>query len=204
MKLGAEKRTKFALAALLLAGAVFLAVRTFSGGGPAIAASPTPAAAPATAQVAQPRPGTRRGRAASGREGQFVTSSLDPRLNLELLKTSESIEYEGHGRNIFRADAEPAIPKPVASAITPAKGPAPPPANSGPPPPPPIPLKFFGFASKPGEPTKVFLSQGEEVFVAAEGQIVDRRYKIVKITPTSVEVEDLLSNSRQTIPLTQG
>ena len=67
-------------------------------------------------------------------------------------------------------------------------------------------LKFFGFANKPGEPKKVFLSQGEDVFIAGEGEIVDRRYRILRIitNPASVEVEDVLNNNRQTIPLTQG
>jgi hypothetical protein len=82
--------------------------------------------------------------------------------------------------------------------------PAPPPVPQGPPPPPPINLKFFGFANKPGEPKKIFLSQGEDVFIAGEGDIVDRRYKILRITPVSVEVEDVLNNNRQSIPLTQG
>jgi hypothetical protein len=65
-------------------------------------------------------------------------------------------------------------------------------------------LKFFGFASKPGEPKKVFLSTGEDVFIAAEGDIVNRRYKILHIGTSSIEVEDVLNNNRQSIPLTQG
>ena len=198
MKLGGQNRTKFALAALLLAGAIALAVHSFSGGGPAIAASRSAPAQPAQTRNA-PRRVSRAGNA------QPVENSLDPRLNLRLLASSESIEYAGNGRNIFLANAEPVIPKPVAPAITAGKG-APPPAAqpSGPPPPPPIPLKFFGFASNPGEPTKVFLSQGDEVFVAAEGQTIDRRYKVVKINPASVEIQDMLSNNKQTIPLTQS
>lgn len=201
MKLAIQDRTKFGLAALLLAGAIALAVHSFSGGGPAIAASRS---APAPTQPAQPRNAARR---VSGRgNAQPVNNSLDPRLNLRLLASSESIEYAGNGRNIFLADAEPVIPKPVAPAITPGKGSAAAAAAqpSGPPPPPPIPLKFFGFASKAGEPTRVFLSQGDEVFVAAEGQTVDRRYKVVKINPTSVEIQDMISNNSQTIPLTQS
>ena len=198
MKMGTQDRTKLGLAVLLLAGAIALAVHSFSGGGPAIAASRS---APAPAQ---PRNAARR---VSGRgTSQPVNSGMDPRLNLRLLASSESIEYAGNGRNIFLADAEPVIPKPVAPAITPGKGSAAAAAAqpSGPPPPPPIPLKFFGFASKAGEPTRVFLSQGDEVFVAAEGQTVDRRYKVVKINPTSVEIQDMLSNNSQTIPLTQS
>ena len=72
------------------------------------------------------------------------------------------------------------------------------------PPPPPITLKFFGFANRPGETKKVFLSQGEDVFIAAEGDIVDRRYRVLHISPTAVDVEDVLNNNRQSLPLTQG
>ena len=72
------------------------------------------------------------------------------------------------------------------------------------PPPPPITLKFFGFANRPGETKKVFLSQGEDVFIAAEGDIVDRRYRVLRISPTAVDVEDVLNNNRQSLPLTQG
>ena len=42
------------------------------------------------------------------------------------------------------------------------------------------------------------------MFIAGEGDIVDRRYRILHIGPGSVEVEDVLNNNRQTIPLTQG
>jgi hypothetical protein len=72
-------------------------------------------------------------------------------------------------------------------------------------PPPPIPLKFFGFANQAGEPKKVFLSKGEDVFIAGEGEIVDRRYKVVHISNGSVEIQDVVSSGPpQTVPLTQG
>jgi hypothetical protein len=53
------------------------------------------------------------------------------------------------------------------------------------PPPPPINLKFFGFANRPGETKKVFLSQGEDIFIAGEGDIVDRRYRVLHISANS-------------------
>ena len=71
-------------------------------------------------------------------------------------------------------------------------------------PPPPINLKFFGFASKPGEAKRIFLSQGEDVFIAGEGDIVNRRYRVLHISPAAVDIEDVLNNNRQSIPLTQG
>ena len=69
----------------------------------------------------------------------------------------------------------------------------------------PIPLKFFGFANRPGEPRKVFLIKGEDTFIAGEGDIVDRRYKVVRISPTSVDIQDVVgSGPPQNIPLTLG
>jgi hypothetical protein len=51
---------------------------------------------------------------------------------------------------------------------------------------------------------RIFLAQGEDVFIAREGDIVDRRYKVVRISGTAVEILDVLSNNRQSIPLNQG
>ena len=66
----------------------------------------------------------------------------------------------------------------------------------------PSPSSFLALPA--GQPKKIFLSQGEDVFIAAEGEIVDRRYRVLRISPNSVEMEDVLNNNRQSIPLTQG
>jgi hypothetical protein len=208
MKLGAENRTTAMVAVALMVIAAFMIVRMWSGGSqPAVAANPSPvvqpdttAATPTPARVRRPaRPG-HGNNPRNAPAGSVVT--LDPRLRLDLLKLSEETEYKGAGRNIFRAEAE--IPKPIEPPIKKAEVTPPPPQPTGPPPPPPINLKFVGFASGKGEPTKVFLSQGDDIFVAAEGEIVNRRYKVMRIFPNSVEIEDVLSNNRQTIPLTAG
>ena len=136
-----------------------------------------------------------------GKKVGTAPRSLDPTLRYDWLKASEDTKYEGTGRNIFQAQAE--IPTPIASVKTDEERAA----ESGPPPPPPPPpinLKFFGFASKPGESKKIFLSEGEDVFIAAEGEVVNRHYKVLRISPTSVEIEDVLNNNRQNIPLTAG
>jgi hypothetical protein len=125
-------------------------------------------------------------------------SSLDPTLRLALLRSVEGISYNGSGRNIFVEQQEIEIPKVVKRVdMTP-------PAPTGPPAPPAITLKFFGFANRTGEAKKVFLSEGEDVFIAAEGEIVNRRYKVVRISPNAVEIEDMLYNHSQSIPLTQS
>jgi hypothetical protein len=98
------------------------------------------------------------------------------------------------------------IPIPIASGRAVEAKPAvpdyhPPTAPSAPP----IPLKFYGFASSPGEAKKIFLKMGEDVFVAGEGEIVDRRYKVVHISNNAVEIQDMVSSGPpQNIPLTSG
>ncbi|HEY1657721.1 MAG TPA: hypothetical protein VGG14_05200 [Candidatus Sulfotelmatobacter sp.] len=143
-----------------------------------------------------------------GSKKQKVPQNLDPTLRLQELAVIEQIKYEGSGRNIFVSEAEPIIPTPVAPGQL---GPGgrneethiyTPPAQAAPGP---IPLKFFGFANQPGEPRRIFLSKGEDVFIAGEGEIIDRRYKVVRIAPTSVEIQDVVgSGPPQNLPLTQG
>jgi len=130
--------------------------------------------------------------------------SLDPTLRMDLLAQSEQTIYEGSGRNIFISAPDTVeIPSPKGTGVTDNKPPAyvTPTIQQAPP----IPLKFFGFASKPGEAKKIFLQQDDNIFVAGEGEIVNRRYKVVKILPNSVEMQDVVnSGPTQTIPLTQG
>ncbi|MFZ3339669.1 MAG: hypothetical protein WA609_19610 [Terriglobales bacterium] len=143
-------------------------------------------------------------RTKSGKIVTVVEPRLDPTLDLSLLKRSEDINYGGNGRNIFVAGSVATIEKPRGTGTTDHAQQAElfrhPPIQ----PPPPITLKFFGFENEPGEPKKVFLSQGEDVFIAGEGEIVDRRYRVLRIAPNAVEMEDVLNNNHQMIPLTQG
>src|SRR5579862_3772163 len=152
----------------------------FSSGGASPRAAAPATDAPATAARTK------------GKSKKLIATarSLDPELRYDWLKASEDTKYQGNGRNIFEAQ-DVVIPTPVAKAI---KAPPPPTLQeTGPPPPPPINLKFFGFANRPGEAKKVFLEQGEDIFVASEGDIVNRRYKVIHIAPTAVEVEDVLN-----------
>lgn len=151
-------------------------------------------AAPRPAQAPPPRP--------AAQAGSLITleKRLDPTLRFDLLKASEETEYAGKGRNIFHPfTPPPEIPEVETSPIVPENEET---VVDTPPIPPPIDLKFYGFASRPGEPKKIFLAQGENIFIGGEGDIVNRRYRIVKIGANSVEIEDVLNNNRQSIPLT--
>lgn len=203
MKLGFENKKQTTWAIVL--GVIALLVGAYELipliGGSSSSDSSAQAASPIVPRPATSKSGTK----ASAKAGKKSEGeNLDPTLRLDLLASSEKTQYEGAGRNIFvsqREDVE--IPKPV----------APPVVDNSPPeyvepkptPPPPIPLKFYGFASAPGEPKKIFLKNGDDVFVAGEGEIVDRRYKVIRISTSSVEIQDMVySGPPQMIALTQG
>jgi hypothetical protein len=195
VQIGSDNKKKVVWASVLGGLALLLvAYQLFSG-----PSAPVTAAQPATTTVAGK---AKKSISRNGKERPAAQERLDPTLDLRLLAQTEQTKYAGSGRNIFVAQVD--IPAPVAPAVIESTGPIGPPAPPPPPPPPPINLKFFGFANKPGEPKKVFLSQGEDVFIAVEGDIVDRRYKVVHIGPASVEIEDVLYNNKQNIPLTQA
>jgi hypothetical protein len=203
VNLGAENRNKVIAAVSLVVIAVVLMATRFSGFlglGSSSASIPPPAAlgARASEMPAAVAPRTA-GRNRTAPRRQTAAQSLDPTLRTDLLKVSEDTKYEGTGRNIFKVFVD--IPKPIVQVATQT------PAVQGPPPPappPPIDLKFYGYATPAGGTKRIFLAQGEDVFIAREGDIVDRRYKVVRISGTAVEILDVLSNNRQSIPLNQG
>jgi hypothetical protein len=197
VKLGTENKTKTIVAVVLGVFAIFMLVRMFSGGGETPAPSgntASPRTAPAEATAVPKKPAAER-----SKSHPLLAQTLDPTLRFDLLKSSEDVTYKGSGRDIFHSEAPPPeIPKIVKQPIDPG---TPPPA----PPPPPINLKLYGYTQhKNGSAKRIFLVSGEDIFLAKEGDIVNRRYRILKINNNSVEVEDVLTNNRQTLYLTQG
>ncbi|MFZ1010202.1 MAG: hypothetical protein WAN65_25420, partial [Candidatus Sulfotelmatobacter sp.] len=161
MKLGNDNRTKTIAAAAL--GVVALLVIIFQ----LMPSSSTVASTNTSTVTNMPEPSPSPGRKGAGTAKKVrPPQSLDPTLNLQQLAITEQIKYEGSGRNIFVSQAEE-IPKPITPGTADGKKDdakifQPPPVA----PPPPIPLKFFGFANHPGEPKKIFLSKGDDVFIA--------------------------------------
>jgi hypothetical protein len=96
------------------------------------------------------------------------------------------------------------IPTGPKVAVTPIQPPTP--ATAGPPPAPkapPIPLKFYGFTAARAGAKRAFFLENEDVYVANEGEIVKKRYKVVRINMNSVVMEDTEFKQQQTIPLTE-
>ncbi len=190
-----------ALGVLALLLVVFKLLPLFVGGDSSVAPPPSTASSSASEPLAQTpaqsRPATTR-TANRGRVGHLPTvNTLDPTIRLDLLNIADQQHYKGSGRNIFEAHA-PAPPRPK---TTTAYAPPPPPPAQPAYVPPPINLKFYGWASKSGQQKKVFLSQGDQIFIAGEGDVVANRYKVVQIGPSGVQIEDILNNNTQSIPM---
>ena len=67
---------------------------------------------------------------------------------------------------------------------------------------PPIPLRFYGYTTQARQGAKrAFFLDGEDILVASEGDVVKKRYRVVRIGVNSVLVEDLEFKQQQTLPL---
>jgi hypothetical protein len=182
-------------AILVLLAAVLYWQWTREDGVPLVAAAPT-AAASATPAAVVPRP-----------NGAARTI---PGVELGALKR-EQPEPSDTGRDPFRfgaaqegrrpggAPATGAVPVPQAALPGAPAGPVEPPG------PPPILLKFIGFA-KQGTAGRLFavLRDDRGVYYGAEGDVVEGRYRILRVTADAVDIAYVDGRGRTNIPLTGG
>jgi hypothetical protein len=194
---------------------------------PTAVAAGAPPAADGITRAVKKRVATGKG----GNLSEFVPKSpdtvdpakVDPTLRLDLLAKVQGINVEGGVRNLFQfcmdcaakeaaaaAAAAAAKEIPKVDPIHPNPQPAPPPPvtaqvapPSGPPPTPPINLKYYGYSTTYSNEKKAFFLDGDDVIVAAEGEIIKKQYKIVRINVNSVQMEDTASKSTQTLPMQQ-
>ncbi|HTZ90484.1 MAG TPA: hypothetical protein VMA71_09085 [Alloacidobacterium sp.] len=203
LKIGSEDKKKVIIAGVLgvvVIGLLVNVLMSYFGTGPA----PAPVR---TAPVQPTHPATTAATATAAGEHAAakipgLSASLDPTLHPEWMAQAESLEYAGSGRNIFSQFSAPPKIEEVKAPVRP-KGPIEQVAQ-GPPPPPPIDLKFFGYEARRDGTRRAFLLHGDDVFIASEGDVVDHRYKVLKIAPFSVQIEDLPYQNAQPLPLVQN
>jgi hypothetical protein len=129
----------------------------------------------------------------------MVDSVENPQLHTDKLDRARKTEYKSTGRNIFSAIPPP----PPLTAEEKKKRDTPPP----PPPPPepkvsPIPAKFYGYGTIPNGTIRVaFFNDGEEIYVVREGDLLMKRFRILKIGNANLEYEEVSSGLRGTAPL---
>lgn len=201
MRIGTQERGKLIALLVLAAICAPLIYRNFF-----LPEEPrVPASLPAESNAlgdADSVPGSRRTSSPSrdGTLSQQQLTALDPTLRVDLLERSKHVKYAGESRNIFQFYTPPPPPAtataPMIESPVPARPfpSAPQPLN--------IPLKFYGVASRPGTShKKAFLTDGEEIFIGEEGDMIAKWYKIIQIRMNSIEMEDSRDKRRQQLPL---
>ena len=77
--------------------------------------------------------------------------------------------------------------------------------SAGPPPPPPIPLRLIGLIEVGEGRAKVaVLSDGRDVYYGKDGEVIDGRYRIVRIGTETVEMSYVDGRGRLTLRLPGG
>jgi hypothetical protein len=125
----------------------------------------------------------------------------NPQIHWDRLTGPQETEYKTTGRDIFNWQL-PAPPPPPPIHI-PQPGDEDFKAPVAPPPPPPrLPLKFFGFGTdSKGSARRAFLTNGDEVFIVAEGETVLGHFRVLRITTANLEFEEIGSGRRAFKPL---
>ncbi|GAC1628491.1 MAG: hypothetical protein NVS9B13_26180 [Candidatus Acidiferrum sp.] len=125
----------------------------------------------------------------------------NPQLHRDRMLAAQRAEYRGSGRNPFSTVAPPPpVSKQTVAQAHVHMGPDIPP----PPPPPMLPgnVKFFGYGTVPnGTSRRAFLTDGEEVYIVAEGDLFLGRYRIVKVNNANLEFEEISSGRHNTVAL---
>jgi hypothetical protein len=146
----------------------------------------------------------------SSRKKEISFRDIDPSIHMETLE-----EFDPgtplNARNMFSAETvherilSPKSSKPgaagSAASLTPASQP---PATTRPASPPTviINLKFFGTKTDLSHKSRQgFFADGDEVYLASEGDLVANRYRILRIGDSSAEIEELSSKTRRQITL---
>jgi len=227
MKVGANnKRNVWILSALGLVGAYVLWTNVFSSSGnedaPKVSGSHT--AAPTVAmRSAVPAEAIQRRREGQNRSAEWSPGidkgavidpvKVDPTLRLDLLAKVQNVEIATDAqRNLFQFGAAPppedlAKPLPTVPKIhLPYDHPKPlapqQEVKNVEPVAPPIALKYYGFANPHASGHKrAFFLDNDDIIVASEGELIKRRYKLVKIGVNSVTMEDTQFKTEQTLPL---
>jgi hypothetical protein len=144
--------------------------------------------------------------ASSGRGGKTGQSDAVTDIHLDLLQRERG-DLQPPDRNPFRFErrASAAAAAPPRSQVARQAAPAPvvPTEPLPPPPPPPIPLRFIGFLQPRDAAGRVaVLSDGRgNVFNGKEGDVIEGRYRLLRVGNDSADLIYLDGRGRQTIRL---
>jgi hypothetical protein len=145
--------------------------------------------------------GPARAPARSGARGSEPAAVTAPDVHLQALRGGTALPAAPLARDLFRfkPTAPPPRPPRAATAPEPVTSPPPPPPPSGPPA---IPMRFIGLVEAPQQAQKIaVLSDGRGIYQGREGDIIEGRYRILRIGVESVDMAYVDGRGRQTIRL---
>lgn len=216
MNVGVDPKV-IVLALLVIAGAIYYFTSqsetpsSGSSSGVRSAEPARPAVNPALSKGAARRADARNDRVLKLVPVDGSRGDVDPTLRLELLERVRNVPPAEGLRNLFEAGA-PVVAAPViqnAPKIVPAPLPQQPvvPVATTPPPPPPfvISLKYYGFVKPNGRMTegnRGFFMDGDNILIGGEGDMLEKRYLIVTLSPTMARLEDTQAKQGADLPVT--
>ena len=132
-------------------------------------------------------------------DARFTPLNVDnPALRLDILKRFLALEYKGVHRSIFSATLPPPPAPPPSKQVNVA------PAIPSGPPPLTVDAKYFGYVSDyGGSHRRAFFAttNNEDVIIAGEGDTFMGRFRVVRLTNTTADVEEVSSGRRTTLTL---
>ena len=142
----------------------------------------------------------------SGRSAATTTAAQEtPVADLRLYRLkADASELGPTTRNPFQFKPKAAPPPSSQAKASTAPPPiviAPPAVPQGPPPPPPIALKYIGVLETAQGRMAVFRDSGGDIVNGREGDIIDGRYRLLKIGVESADLAYVDGRGRQTIRL---
>ncbi len=109
-------------------------------------------------------------------------AKYDPAIHFDMLRAFDSRPLPDEDRNPFQFVGGASAPVAQVPIV---------PANAAPPPPPPPPpLKAVGYNELPGRKKEAVVTFNEDLVVVHEGDLIGAKYKVVKIDPSMVVVQD--------------
>lgn len=131
---------------------------------------------------------------------RFTPVNVDnPALRMDILKRFLALEYNGVHRSIFSAT----LPPPPAPPVSKQQVVAAPPVPTGPPPLT-VDAKYFGYVSDfGGSHRRAFFAtnNNDDVIIAGEGDTLMGRFRVIRLTNTAADVEEVSSGRRATLTL---
>lgn len=144
-------------------------------------------------------------RQAGGPGGAFSASDTaailavdNPQIRMDKIARIRAAKYSGTRRNIFSLAPPPLPPRPIAKPA--------PVADPVPVAPPPLvlPVKFFGYAADAhGNHRRACFTNGDEVIIVEEGDMLLGKYRVLRITSTMLDFEEISSGRRANAAIEQ-